>query len=64
MINLLGQTIPKLEELMLNEGQKKYRAIQLYTWIYEKRATSFDEMNLLPLQSRALGPRSPPTMSV
>lgn len=45
MINLYGQTLSKLQSLMVEEGQKPYRAIQLYTWIYEKRASSFDEMS-------------------
>ena len=44
MINLYGITLPKLEQLMVEEGQKSYRATQLYTWIYEKRACEFDEM--------------------
>lgn len=52
MINLLGLPVSKLEELMLSEGQKKYRAIQLYTWIYEKRATSFDEMSDISIKFR------------
>ena len=52
MINLLGLPISKLEELMLSEGQKKYRAIQLYTWIYEKKATSFDEMSDISIKFR------------
>lgn len=45
MINLYGLTLEKLEQLMLLEEQKKYRATQLFTWIYEKRATTFDEMS-------------------
>lgn len=44
MINLYGMEMKKLEELMLLEGQKKYRATQLYIWLYEKKVTSFDEM--------------------
>ena len=36
MINLYGLEIKKLESLMLEEGQTKYRATQLYTWLYEK----------------------------
>lgn len=44
MINLYGQEIKKLETLMVSEGQKPYRATQLYTWLYEKKAQSFDEM--------------------
>ena len=45
MINLFGQEISKLEALMVERGQKKYRATQLFTWIYEKKASSFDEMS-------------------
>lgn len=44
MINLYDFTLPKLEELMLSLDEKKYRATQLFKWIYEKRVTSFDEM--------------------
>ena len=45
MINLYGQEITKLEKLLIDRGQKKYRATQLFTWIYEKKATTFDEMS-------------------
>ena len=45
MINLYGQEMSKLEQIMLERGQKKYRATQLFTWIYEKKAKSFDEMS-------------------
>ena len=45
MINLYGQEISKLEKLMIERGQKKYRATQLFTWIYEKKAKTFDEMS-------------------
>ncbi len=45
MINLYGMELSKLENLMLSEGQKKYRATQLFIWIYEKKAKSFDEMS-------------------
>ena len=44
MINLYDFTLPKLEELMLSLDEKKYRATQLFKWIYEKRVTTFDEM--------------------
>jgi len=52
MINLYGLPLHKLEELMLLEGQKKYRATQLYMWIYEKKATSFDEMSDISIKFR------------
>ena len=52
MINLYGLTLEKLQALMVEEGQKPYRAIQLYTWIYEKHAKSFDEMTDISLKFR------------
>lgn len=52
MINLYGMEMKKLQDLMVQEGQKPFRAIQLYTWIYEKRATSFDEMTDISLKFR------------
>ena len=42
----------KLQSLMVERGQKPFRAVQLYTWIYEKRATSFDEMSDISLRFR------------
>jgi prepilin-type processing-associated H-X9-DG protein len=51
-INLYGLEISKLEKLMLEEGQKKYRATQLYIWMYEKKATTFDEMSDISLRFR------------
>lgn len=45
MLNLYGFTIDALEKQMESEGQKKFRATQLFKWIYEKNATNFDEMS-------------------
>ena len=45
MINLYNYSLEKLEGLMLSLQEKKYRATQLFKWIYEKRVTSFDEMS-------------------
>jgi len=45
MKNIYGLTINQLEEEMLSLGQKKYRATQLFIWLYEKKAKSFDEMS-------------------
>ena len=52
MINLYDLEIKKLEELMLKEGQKKYRATQLFIWLYDKKVTSFDEMSDISLSFR------------
>ncbi|MDD6302087.1 MAG: 23S rRNA (adenine(2503)-C(2))-methyltransferase RlmN [Bacillales bacterium] len=45
MINLYGVTLSKLEKMMLEEGQSKFRAKQLFTWIYEKGCIDFDDMS-------------------
>lgn len=52
MINLYNFPIEKLEKLMEEEGQKKYRATQLFKWIYEKRVSNFDEMTDVSLSFR------------
>ena len=52
MINLYGLEMKKLQALMVERGQKPFRAVQLYTWIYEKKATSFDEMSDISLRFR------------
>ncbi|MEG0919518.1 MAG: 23S rRNA (adenine(2503)-C(2))-methyltransferase RlmN [Anaerovoracaceae bacterium] len=43
MKNLKGLTIEELQEFFLEIGEKKFRAKQVYEWIY-KGALSFDEM--------------------
>lgn len=45
MINLYGLTLSKLETQMVEEGQNKYRAKQLFTWIYEKGVSDFEAMS-------------------
>lgn len=45
MINLFGKEISKLEQLLIERGQKKYRATQLFIWLYEKNARDFDSMS-------------------
>ena len=54
MINLYGLELKKLQKLLESYDQKPYRAIQLYTWIYEKRATLFDEMSDISLKFREI----------
>lgn len=45
MINLYGVPLEKLESMMIEDGQNRYRARQLYTWIYEKKVQNFDLMS-------------------
>ena len=45
MRNIYGLTIEDLEEYFLSIGEKKFKAIQLFTWLYSKKINSFDEMS-------------------
>jgi 23S rRNA (adenine2503-C2)-methyltransferase len=50
--NIYGISHEKLVQAMLDKGQKSYRATQLFSWIYEKKAQSFDEMSDVSLSFR------------
>ena len=52
MKNLYGYKLEDLEELMISLGQKKYRATQIFKWIYERGVTNFDEMSDISLSFR------------
>jgi len=45
---LKGLTLSELEEYFISSGEPKYRAQQVFNWIYNHLAQSFDEMNNLP----------------
>jgi 23S rRNA (adenine2503-C2)-methyltransferase len=42
--NLKGLNLPELQSFVVSLGEKKYRAVQLFTWLYAKGANTFDEM--------------------
>ena len=44
MKNIYGLTLEDLEEYFLSIGSKKFHALQLFSWLYEKRIESFDEV--------------------
>lgn len=44
MENIYGVTYEKLEEYFLSLNEKKFKANQLYTWLYDKKIKSFDEI--------------------
>lgn len=44
MTNIYGKTIEQLEEYFVNMGEKKFKARQIYDWLYKKRVKDFDEM--------------------
>ena len=45
MRNIYDLTIEELEDYFLSINEKKFKAIQLYSWLYDKRISSFDEMS-------------------
>jgi 23S rRNA (adenine2503-C2)-methyltransferase len=44
MKNVYGMNMQKLEDYFVNIGQKKFKAIQVYEWLYDKHVSSFDDM--------------------
>ena len=48
MKTIYDMNLKQLEEMLARHGQKPYRAKQLFTWLYRKRAMSFQEMTDLP----------------
>jgi 23S rRNA (adenine2503-C2)-methyltransferase len=51
-VNLLGYTLPDMENLMLELGQKSFKARQLFKWIYNLYERDFDQMTDLSLKLR------------
>ncbi len=51
---LVGKNLDEIEKFMLDYNQSKFRAKQLYNWIYLKSVPSFDKMTDLSLDTREL----------
>ena len=45
MKNIYNYTVKQLEEYFINMGQKKFKATQVFEWLYQKRVASFEEMS-------------------
>ena len=45
---LKGLTLEELQEFCAEIGEPKYRAKQIFSWMYDHLADSFDEMQNLP----------------
>ena len=50
--NIKNYNLEELQEVVLNLGEKKYRAEQIFNWIYKENVTSFDQMVNVPLALR------------
>ena len=53
MINLLNLTPEELSDLLGSWGEPAFRAGQLFDWLHQKRAATFDEMSNLPKPLRS-----------
>lgn len=47
MTDILSLELSELESLLVEIGEKKFRAKQIFEWLHKKRAVSFDEMTNL-----------------
>ena len=43
-MNIYGITFEELEKYFINRNDKKFKATQVFDWVYRKRINSFDEM--------------------
>ena len=47
MENIYNYPLKKLEQYFINKDLKKFKATQVFEWLYQKRVTSFDDMSNL-----------------
>ena len=45
MESIYGITLKKLEDYFVSKEEKKFKATQVYDWLYRKRVDTFDEMS-------------------
>jgi 23S rRNA (adenine2503-C2)-methyltransferase len=53
-IRLCGQNLIEMEDWIVQLGEPRYRAHQIYQWIYQRGANDFAQMTDLPKHLRAL----------
>ena len=56
---LYDLTLPELEDKIIELGQPKYRAKQVYEWTYARLAENYDAMTNLPAELSRLGETLP-----
>ena len=49
---LVGKTLEDIEKFMVENNQSKYRAKQIYNWVYLKSVNSIDKMTDISLETR------------
>lgn len=53
MNDIKSMTLPELQNWIVEQGEPKYRAEQLYKWMHANRARSFEDMNNIPKALKA-----------
>ena len=53
-IEIKGLTLKELERHFIDAGHQKFRASQVFNWMYNNLVTSFDEMSNLPNEVRLM----------
>lgn len=53
-IDILSLTLEELQEKLLQFGEKKYRAMQVFQWLHCKKSVSFEEMTNISAQTKAM----------
>ncbi|MBQ4124297.1 23S rRNA (adenine(2503)-C(2))-methyltransferase RlmN [bacterium] len=51
---LIGKSLQEIEKFMVDNNQSKFRAKQVYNWLYLKSVNDFDKMTDLSIQTREL----------
>jgi 23S rRNA (adenine2503-C2)-methyltransferase len=51
--NFYDYTLPELGDILQSMGQQKFRAQQVFKWVYEKRVETYDEMSNVAKSFRA-----------
>ncbi|MBI3449095.1 MAG: 23S rRNA (adenine(2503)-C(2))-methyltransferase RlmN [Acidobacteria bacterium] len=51
--SLIGRSLEEIEATLASLGEPAYRGRQIYSWIYARRALTFDEMTNIPASLRA-----------
>lgn len=52
--DILSLTYEELEQKLLQIGEKKFRAVQVFQWLHDKKSDSFDKMTNISAQTRGL----------
>lgn len=47
-------TLNELQELLLTEGEKKFRATQIFDWLYKQHVASYDEMRNISQRTKGI----------